>query len=106
MTETETKWAERVREWKASGQVAEDYARGRGFAVATLRWWSSRLGRGAMSSRPPARTAPVRMVRVVRAARPTASVLTVRVGAAQVEVPAGFDRTLLRELVAALGGAA
>lgn len=104
MTETEAKWAERIREWKASGQRAEDYARGQEFAVSTLHWWSSRLGRGAVSRRAPAKAMSVRMVRVVPVARATASVLTIRVGTAQVEVRAGFDRTLLRELVAALGG--
>jgi len=44
------------------------------------------------------------MVRVVAAARPTGS-LSVRIGAAHVEVRAGFDRALLRELVEALGSA-
>lgn len=29
MTETETKWAERVREWRASNQTLEEFARGR-----------------------------------------------------------------------------
>jgi hypothetical protein len=44
------------------------------------------------------------MARVVRSARPRVDALTVRVGAARVEVRAGFDAGLLRELVAALGG--
>lgn len=43
------------------------------------------------------------MVRVVAAARPAGS-MSVRIGAAHVEVRAGFDRALLRELVEALGG--
>jgi hypothetical protein len=105
MTETEAKWAERVRGWKASGRRAEEYARGQEFAPSTLRWWSSRLGRGVVPSRAPRTAASVRMVRVVPAPRREASALTVRVGVAQVEVRAGFDPTVLRELVAALGGA-
>lgn len=44
------------------------------------------------------------MARVVRDPNPTVDSLTVRVGAARVEVRAGFDHGLLRELVAALGG--
>ncbi len=44
------------------------------------------------------------MARVVRSAPPTTDAMTVRVGAARVEVRAGFDHGLLRELVAALGG--
>jgi hypothetical protein len=43
------------------------------------------------------------MVRVVAATKPRSDVLTVRIGAAQVEVRRGFDRRLLRELVEALG---
>jgi hypothetical protein len=45
------------------------------------------------------------MARVTAVACPSPSSLTVRVGAAQVEVRPGFDRSLLRELVEALGGA-
>jgi hypothetical protein len=97
MTETERAWSARVREWRASGLSAPEYARGLGFAASTLQWWASRLRRVTRSDR-----GTVRMARVVapRAAAP----LTVRVGLAQVEVGIGFDRTLLREVVDALGG--
>lgn len=109
MTETETRWAGRVKAWKSSGQSAADYARGRGFAASTLRWWSSRLGREPVASdvvAKPSAARPVRMVRLVTAPpRPAPRALTVRVGAAQVDVQRGFDRALLRELVDALGGA-
>ncbi len=51
-------------------------------------------------------TAPhIRMARVVRVVGPRAESLTVRVGAAGIEVRAGFDGTLLRQVVEALGGA-
>jgi ABC-type amino acid transport substrate-binding protein len=102
MTATESKWAERVRRWKASGQTADEYAPGLGFAAGTLRWWSSRLGRRA--STPAAGSPRVRMLRVVASTRSSGS-LSVRVGAAHVEVRAGFDQALLREVVEALGGA-
>jgi hypothetical protein len=109
MTETESKWAERVKEWRASGQSAPEYARGREFKESTLRWWASRLDRGATRTPvagKPRTASPVRMAHVVRAAaKPARASLTVRVGAAQVEVGAGFDRALLRELIEALGGA-
>ena len=106
MTATERKWAERVQEWKASGSSADDFARGRGFESSTLRWWSSRLGRGAVSgaARSPAK-ADVRLVRVVRTSESASRSMTVRVGAAVVEIRKGFDHSLLREVVAALGGA-
>jgi hypothetical protein len=41
---------------------------------------------------------------VVRVPRPSAA-LTVAVGDARIEVRAGFDATLLRDVVGALGGA-
>jgi hypothetical protein len=37
MTETQEKWVERIREWRASGQTAREYAQGRGFEASTLR---------------------------------------------------------------------
>jgi hypothetical protein len=43
------------------------------------------------------------MARVVRAAGPASSI-TVQVGGANLEIRAGFDHALLREVVEALGG--
>jgi hypothetical protein len=103
MTPTEVKWSERVGEWKASGQSADEFSQGREFKASTLRWWASRIGRGAVGERRKARSARVRMVRVVPREKSDAA-LTVRVGGAQIDVRAGFDGSLLRELVAALGG--
>ena len=101
MTETETKWAERVRRWRASGKAAPEFARGQGFEPSTLRYWASRLNRRPDPvAKPPAR---VRLLRVRRVERDVADKpMTVTVGAARVEVRAGFDRALLRELIAAL----
>jgi hypothetical protein len=106
MTATQAKWAERVREWKASGRSASDYAEGKGFAAATLAWWSSRIRSEALGEATASAVSDsqVRMARVVRATRASSS-LTVRVAGAVIEVRAGFDRGLLREVVDALGGA-
>jgi hypothetical protein len=100
-------WSKRVAAWRASGQSADEYALGRGFAGATLRWWSSRLGREATRAvheeRP---TTEVRMARVVRAAAPPATMgIVVELGGARVLVPAGADRATLEVVLAALGGA-
>lgn len=92
-----------MREWQASGASPAEYAQGRGFAAATLVWWCSRLRR--RRSRPGVAMPPeVHMARVVRRLSAGGSSLTVRVGAAGIEVSAGFDRELLREVVVALGG--
>ena len=105
MTETEAKWSERVREWKASGRTAKEFAKGQAFKASTLVYWASCLRRGrAGAERPQKRRPRVRMVRLMAAATPASGALTVRVGTASVELRSGFDRALLRELVEALGG--
>ncbi len=45
MSDTATKWRQRVAGWRASGETAEIYSTGRGFTAGTLRWWASRLRR-------------------------------------------------------------
>jgi len=96
MSETETKWKDRVREWKASGKKAEDFAAGRGFKGSTLRFWASRLRTPEKVAGPlPAENEPrVRMARLTVGAS-----LCVVVGAARIEVRDGFNKAVLRELV-------
>lgn len=93
---TEARWRERVRAWRASGQTAMEFARGRDFAVGTLRYWSCRLGR---------EHAPtfVRLVPKASSA-PVAADLVIEVGGARVRVRPGFDPALLAQVVRALGG--
>jgi hypothetical protein len=91
-------WAERVRAWRESGDSAPAFARGKSYSAKQLWWWSGELGRRE-------RKGPrVKLAQLVRVRAPGAP-LTVAVGAARVEVRAGFDRALLREIVEALGGA-
>ena len=129
MTETETKWSERVREWKASGQTAKAFALGREFKPSTLTYWAFRL-RQVAAEQPTAATSverpmrsgtasPVRMVGVrptrIHGQSPTAgdavgvgasaATLVITVGAARIEVRSGFDHALLTEVIEALGGA-
>lgn len=90
-------WSERVVAWRASGRSASEYAAGKGYSSKLLRWWGSELARRE-------RKAPrVQLARVVRVAAPSAP-LTVAVGGARIEVRAGFDHALLRDVVEALGG--
>ena len=103
MTETQTKWSERVREWRASGKSAEEFAEGRGFKGSTLRFWASSL-RNLESEPRAASQGRVRLLRVVRKPSPPDSAIEVAVGGARVVVRPGFDAALLRQLVEALGG--
>jgi hypothetical protein len=105
MTETETKWAERVREWKASGQSAKQFAEGE-FKGSTLTYWASELRKREGSGGGRQRRVPrLRMARVVpkRSAADPEQVV-VQVGSARVVVRSGFDAALLRQVVEALGG--
>ena len=43
MADARTIWKQRVTSWRASGESAERYAIGRGFAASTLKWWASKL---------------------------------------------------------------
>jgi hypothetical protein len=103
MTETETKWSERVREWKASGRTAKEFAEGREFKASTLVYWASCLRRDSGSAaQPKKREARIRMARVI-AARPQAGdAIVVAVGVARVTVRSGFDPALLKRVVQAL----
>ena len=103
MTETETTWAARVAEWRASGKTVEEFTDGEPYAPSTLRWWSSRLRRRVKSPRVPS----VAMVKVVRASERVhePEPVVIAVGAARIEVRSGFDASLLRDVVAALGAA-
>jgi hypothetical protein len=104
MTETETKWSERVRDWKASGKTAREFADGRDFKASTLRYWACVLRRGSgLTARPGRREPDVRMARVVRVASKGDDAMIVTVGAARVAVRPGFDAALLRQVVQALG---
>jgi len=104
MTETETKWSERVREWKASGRTAKGFAEGRDFKASTLVYWASCLRTGIGGApRGKKREARVRMVRVVPIAIGADDPIVVAIGAARVAVRRGFDPALLRDVVRALG---
>jgi hypothetical protein len=104
MTETETKWTERVREWKASGQTAKEYAEGREFKASTLVYGASCLRTGIGGGpRVKKREPRVRMVRVVPSAVRVDDTIVVAIGTARVAVRAGFDPALLRQVVKTLG---
>ncbi|MFN0253338.1 MAG: IS66 family insertion sequence element accessory protein TnpA [Kofleriaceae bacterium] len=59
MADTRTIWKQRVASWRASGESAERFAVGRGFASSTLKWWASQLRAES----------PARIVRVAQLVR-------------------------------------
>jgi hypothetical protein len=106
MTSTAAKWSERVREWRASGETAGEFASGRDFEASTLRWWASRLKTGGSGKPGPYLARVVRRSSTSDAAMParaTRSELEVLIGAARIVVRGDFDPDLLRQVASALG---
>lgn len=94
---TERIWTERVQAWRESGATADEFAEGKGFAPATLRFWASRLGRRAPAPR------LVQLVpKTTQVVEPVASSLEIAIGDARVRVGRGFDRELLADVVGVL----
>jgi hypothetical protein len=103
---TQAIWAERVREWRASGLSAEAFVEGKDYRGSSLRWADARLrAGGSRSSDGPADAGASRSPRFVplraRASEPQGAVV-VEVGPARVHVSAGFSVALLGEVVRAL----
>jgi hypothetical protein len=93
---TRATWASRVREWRASGKPAAEFAATRGINASTLKWWSSELSG-------PRSTPPV--VEVSLGAASEVAELEVRlVGGASIRVPRNFDEETLRRLLGVLEG--
>ncbi len=111
MTETDEKWLERIRLWKASGQTAEAFAIGQPFKASTLKWRAAQLRRAAEDARSGkghARNGAIRLARVVSRSRDSASgqsggVVVVEVSGARISLSRGFDAELLTDVVRALG---
>jgi|SRR5580698_2440775 hypothetical protein len=101
MTDTEAKWAARVDAWRASGETAPTFCKGKGFSPGGLRYWSSQLTKNGTQ---PA-DGEVRLARVVRkAAVPELeTAIVIEVGGAQVGVRRGFDAAALRSVLEILG---
>lgn len=94
---TRATWAERVREWRASGKTAAEFAATRRINANTLRWWSSELNRTT-------RAKPA-VVEVTLEAASEGEELELRLNSgASIRVPRGFDEATLRRLLGVLEG--
>lgn len=106
--DTTSRWQQRVARWRASGETAEAFSAGEGFAASTLRWWSSKLGREKAAARPSSNAVGmVRLIRVPAAppARPAAGAVVIDLveARARITVEAGVDAGTLKTVLAALG---
>jgi len=109
MSDTTSRWQKRVEQWRASGETAETFSAGEGFAASTLRWWSSKLGREKATAKPG--SCSVGMVQLIRvpaatdAPRPAAKAVVVELldARARITVEAGVDTATLKTVLAAFG---
>jgi hypothetical protein len=100
MTETESRWAARVADWRASGQTAPAFCKGKDFSAGGLRYWASRLQKSAPKGE-------VRLARVVRTPRAKDAIETpifIELGNARLGVVRGFDPETLRAVLGVFGG--
>ena len=67
MSDTVETWRKRVANWRASGQTAEEFSKGRPWSVHTFRRWASRLRR---ESTGPAPAPVVRVAQMIRSTSP------------------------------------
>lgn len=113
MTKTDAKWLDRVRQWKESGQTAEEFSVGQPFKASTLKWRAAELRRaaagGSRYGKGRAVADSVRLTRVVpvprapdSASSPSGGVV-VEISGARISLSRGFDAELLTEVVRALG---
>ena len=115
---TRSTWSERVEAWKRSGQTAAEFTADKPYKGTTLVWRAWQLRRRSAEPmkkkrpdaerRAPRKTAPrIALAEVVRRApdQGSSARVMVEVVGARIAVARGFDATLLREVVQALGGA-
>jgi hypothetical protein len=122
---TREKWADRIREWRASGKSAEEFTEGKDYRASSLRAAVRRLNetashpmstpaaakatgrrRGAerLVPTPPPPRAPRFMPVRMRRAEPAAPEMIVEVGGARIRVARGVDVAFLGDVVRALQG--
>lgn len=111
MSDTKATWRSRVAAWRASGETAEQFSAGQGFAVGTLRWWASRLGRDGT---PASAASPgIRLAKLVRSTEPAAAgaasgrggaiIIEMHDARVRVLVEAGVDRATLSTVLELVG---
>ena len=102
MTETEARWVERVANWRASGQTAPAFCKGKDFSAGGLRYWASRL-RGAEEAVPATKARLARVVRGQPPAPAAEGAIVIEVGSARLGIRRGFDPEVLRAVLEVLG---
>lgn len=107
-------WAERVKQWQASGQQSREFCAGRGYAAKNLLWWSSHFRRHGFPGSAKAKSGGVRLARVVRrrdsklvpVLAAQGSAVVVELCGARMHVERGADRATLAMVLEVVRAAA
>jgi hypothetical protein len=94
-------WANRVRQWRASGQRSREFCEGKGYSAKNLLWWSSYLRRKGLAAT--SAGSGVALARIVRRAEVLAPAkagntsrgVVIELSGVSVRVDAGADRATL-----------
>jgi len=97
MSDTATKWRQRVAGWRASGETAATYSARQGFTMSSLRYWASRVRREDTLAGPVVRLAQVvRVPSTQRDEEPRGTVAIELLDArARITVASDTDRAVL-----------
>ena len=91
-------WREQISQYRASGLTMKAWCASHQIAFGQMKYWIRKLG---LQQRK--RKAPTTKWIEVTPESPAVSSLVVHVGTAAIDVPAGFDAALLKQVVQALG---
>lgn len=96
-------WVARIADYRASGLTISAWCTANQCTIHQLKYWlyKSNLGSSSVGPTPTTRWVPLKVADPPTPPVPT-STLVVRVGQASIELRAGFDPELLREVVQAL----
>jgi hypothetical protein len=102
-----TEWRARFADFSRSGLTVQSWCAERGFSVCQFYYWRRKLAsaKTPVASDPPASDIAWLSVPLSQSSPYQSTSLTVRVGAASIEISSGFDAELLAAAVAALAGA-
>ncbi|MEY4551622.1 MAG: hypothetical protein RL685_7817 [Pseudomonadota bacterium] len=96
-----SEWATRVAAWRASGETAKDFCRGRDYKAERLLWWSSDLNRRTIAQPLGNTVALTRVIRKAEARFQSCGVV-VHLGSVRIEVPPGADKATVATVLEVL----
>ncbi|MCU6791551.1 IS66 family insertion sequence element accessory protein TnpB [Paenibacillus sp. WQ 127069] len=95
-------WMARITDFKSSGLTMSAWCQAHGRTIHQLKYWLRKMNEPSSSTSSPSKWVPLAIHSPSEEFISSSSSLTVRVGHVGIEVQAGFNPNLLREIVKAL----